>query len=172
LSKRQPYSGVQRCHQHHARTTHSGGSRPWSSTTPQLPPEPCRLPATDQASLQTPPPLPRRSHPRRISASQSPPCPCPNTPHNHLSSTESSRPTFHHRQLPRPAGFTGPRPVPTSVQPAQLRNTATPPTSTTPQRPPLTNDLRKRPLLTALPAVREKKPWDQIPPARHSEMPG
>jgi hypothetical protein len=25
-------------------------------------------------------PLPRRSHPRRISASQSPPCPCPNTP--------------------------------------------------------------------------------------------
>jgi hypothetical protein len=62
-------------------------------------PEPRRLPATDQPSRRAPQPLSKRSHPRRISASQTPAGPCPHTPGNHLCGTEFG---------PSPAG--GPKP--------------------------------------------------------------
>jgi hypothetical protein len=58
LSKRSPYSGVQRCRQLHAAITHSGESRPWS-VPPQrnFHPRSCRFTATDQPSLWAPQPL-------------------------------------------------------------------------------------------------------------------
>jgi len=80
-------------------------------------PEPRRLPATDQPSRRAPQPLSKRSHPRRISASQTPAGPCPHTPGNHLCGTEfgpspAGGPTLHHRPFPRLVSFPGPWPAP------------------------------------------------------------
>jgi hypothetical protein len=79
-----------------------------------------------------------------------PPSLCPNTPHNPLGATESGNspaggPTVHHCQLPRLVSLPGSWPVPTlrRQRAVQLRNTATPPTNTVPERPPLADDLRK-----------------------------
>jgi len=84
-----------------------------SPTTAQLPPPVVPTPATNQSSLWAPQPLPQRCH--------------------------------HHRQFPRLVSFL----VHGQSQPCaasaavQLRNTATPPTNTDPQRPPPAGDLRK-----------------------------
>jgi len=128
-------SSAPRAH-HQARRTSSMAT----PTTPQLPPRPRRLLVTDQLCLRAPQPLPKRQRPAG---------PCPHTPHNPIGGTESNHgpacgPTFHHRQLSRLVRFTGPWPVPTvrCQRAVQLRNTATPPTNTGLQRPPLASDLR------------------------------
>jgi hypothetical protein len=66
LSKRPPYSGVQRCPQHHARTTSSGGSRPWS-----LPPQRNCYPGP----VLAPPPLTHRLDRPAIPTPALPPAP-------------------------------------------------------------------------------------------------
>jgi hypothetical protein len=131
LSKRQPYSGVQQCHQRHAPTTNSSKSFPLTNR-PNGHRNPSPSAATRAAS----------AHHQRTAG------PCPNTPHNHLRCAESGPspargPTVHHRQLPRLVRFPGPWPVPTAVRPAsctaaQYSNAADqhrPTTSATGRRP-------------------------------------
>jgi hypothetical protein len=90
-------------------------------------------------------------HPRRISASQTPCGPV---------LQHARQPSRRHRIRPQPGRWTylasPPAPAPSQFQrpmanpnsargqrAVQLRNTATPPTNTGPQRPPLAGDLRK-----------------------------
>jgi hypothetical protein len=118
-------------------------------TTPQLPPRAAPTPATHQLSLQAPQTLPKRCHPRRISASPTPLRARAPTRLTTLSAAPNPTPArpadlpVHHRQLPRLFNFPGPWPIPNparlaSCTAAQYSNAADqhrPTTSATGQRP-------------------------------------
>ena len=112
-----------------------GGTRPWSSTTPQLPPEPRRLPAT-QPSLRAPQPPPSaHQHVTKALRGRARHAPPPFRsrirPQPGLRTYRPSPPA------PAPSPFPGPCQSPPCAASAavQLRNTATPPTNTDQHRP-------------------------------------
>jgi hypothetical protein len=127
LSKRSPYSGVQRCRQLQAAITHSGGSRPWS-VPPSAPstPRSCRLPATDQPSLWAPQPQPQRCHhhrrfPRLVRFPRSMASPNRARPARSCTAAEYSNATDQHRPT-TPATRRRPAKMTTMDRPAAVRD--------------------------------------------------
>jgi hypothetical protein len=106
-----------------------------SSHAPLVPPTPCGETSMTDANHTAP----ARRSAHRVSA--------PARPSHHLGGADSGQPGMrtHRHQVPRLASFAGAWPVRSYAtnSAVQLRNTATRPTNTVPQRPPLAGELRK-----------------------------